>query len=52
MVAQQEPLGYTPKGALGGHKAQSLILGWQIFPLCVGALTAAARSQPLLTCGK
>lgn len=52
MVGQREPLGYAPNGALGSHMAQSCVLGWQVFPVCVGTFTAAPCSLLLLTCGK
>ena len=43
-VGQREPLSFTPKGALESLTVQSLILGWQVFPTCLGTC-----SQLLLT---
>lgn len=41
MAGQWDPLGCAPKGVLGDHMVQSLILGWQVFPVCLGTLAAA-----------
>lgn len=51
-AVQQEPLGFTPKRALGDLMVPSFFLGWQIFPGCLETLSAVLCSQLLLTCGK